>query len=50
VGLLVDQLDGQQEIYVKPLPRILLGARALAGLTVLGDGSLVFLLDMNQLA
>lgn len=50
VGLLVDRLDGQQEIYVKPLPRILLCARALAGLTVLGDGSLVFLLDMNQLA
>jgi two-component system chemotaxis sensor kinase CheA len=50
VGLLVDGLEGQQEIYVKPLPRLLAGARGLAGLTVLGDGRPVFLLDLNHLA
>jgi two-component system, chemotaxis family, sensor kinase CheA len=49
VALLVDRLDRQQEIYVKPLPRMLAGARGLAGLTVLGDGRPVFLLDVNQL-
>jgi chemotaxis protein histidine kinase CheA len=49
VALLVDRLDRQQEIYVKPLPRLLAGARGLAGLTVLGDGNPVFLLDVNQL-
>jgi len=49
VALLVDRLDRQQEIYVKPLPRMLSGARGLAGLTVLGDGRPVFLLDVNQL-
>ena len=38
VALLVDRLAGQQEIYVKPLPRMLARRAALAGLTVLGDG------------
>jgi len=41
---------GQQEIYVKPVPPLLAGVRALAGMTVLGDGKPVFLLDLNQLA
>ena len=50
VGLLVEHLAGQQEIYVKPVPQLLASARLLAGLTVLGDGSPIFLLDMNQLA
>jgi two-component system chemotaxis sensor kinase CheA len=49
VALLVDRLDRQQEIYVKPLPRLLASARGLAGLTVLGDGRPVFLLDLNHL-
>ncbi len=49
VALQVEHLSGQQEIYVKPIPRLLGSARALAGLTVLGDGSPVFLLDVNQL-
>ncbi len=50
VGLLVERLHGQQEIYVKPLPRLLAGAKGLAGLTVLSDGVPVFLLDLNSLA
>ncbi len=50
VALLVDRLDGQQEIYVKPPPRILANARGISGLTVLGDGRPVFLLDLGQLA
>ena len=49
VALRVDELQGQQEIYVKPVPDLLSGVRALAGLTVLGDGRPVFLLDLNQL-
>lgn len=49
VALWVERLSGQQEIYVKPVPPLLGAARALAGLTVLGDGSPVFLLDVNQL-
>jgi two-component system chemotaxis sensor kinase CheA len=49
VALRVDRLAGQQDIYVKPLPDLLAGMRALAGLTVLGDGRPVFLLDLGQL-
>jgi len=49
VALVVERLAGQQEIYVKPVSRLLAGVRALAGLTVLGDGSPVFLIDLNHL-
>ncbi len=50
VALRVEDLQGQQEIYVKPVPELLAGLRGLAGLTVLGDGRPIFLLDLNQLA
>jgi len=50
VAIAVERVAGQQEIYVKPVPELLSGVRALAGLTVLGDGNPVFLLDLNQLA
>jgi two-component system chemotaxis sensor kinase CheA len=49
VAIAVERVAGQQEIYVKPVPELLAGVRALAGLTVLGDGNPVFLLDLNQL-
>lgn len=49
VALQVERLAGQQEIYVKSVPSLLACARALAGLTVLGDGNPIFLLDLNQL-
>ena len=49
VGLRVDRFEGQQEIYVKPVPELLASVKLLAGLTVLGDGSPVFLLDLNHL-
>jgi two-component system chemotaxis sensor kinase CheA len=50
VALRVERLAGQQEIYVKPVPSLFAELRALAGLTVLGDGRPVFLLDVGQLA
>ena len=49
VALRADCFDGQQEIYVKPVPSMFAGLRTLAGLTVLGDGRPVFLLDVGQL-
>jgi two-component system chemotaxis sensor kinase CheA len=49
VALRVERLVGQQEIYVKSVPSLLACARALAGLTVSGDGNAIFLLDLNQL-
>jgi len=45
----VDRVAGQQQIYVKPVPELLAPVRALAGLTILGDGRPVFVLDPNQL-
>ncbi len=49
IALRVDRFEGQQEIYVKPVPELLAPVRILAGLTVLEDGSPVFLLDLNHL-
>jgi two-component system chemotaxis sensor kinase CheA len=50
VALTADRVEGQQQIYVKPVPELLSNARALAGLTILGDGRPMFLLDLNQLS
>ena len=50
IGLTADRVVGQQEIYVKPVPELLSGLRALAGLTILADGRPMFLLDLNQIA
>ena len=49
VALRVSRFAGQQEVYVKPVPELLTKVRILSGLTVLDDGSPVFLLDLNQL-
>ena len=49
MALRVDRVSGQQQIYVKPVPELLAPVRALAGLTILGDGRPVFVLDQNQL-
>jgi len=49
VALRVDSVSGQQQIYVKPVPELLAQVRALAGMTILGDGRPVFVLDQNQL-
>jgi len=45
----VERVVGQQQIYVKPVPELLAGVRALAGLTILGDGRPVFVLDLKQM-
>lgn len=49
VALLVDRFEGQQEIYVKPVPDLLAKVKILSGLTVLEDGSPIFLIDLNHL-
>ena len=50
VGVQIERLAGQQEIYVKPVPALLASARTLAGMTVLGDGRPIFVIDLNQIA
>ncbi|MCH2170655.1 ATP-binding protein [Myxococcota bacterium] len=49
VALHVERVVGHHQIYVKGVPELLAGVRALAGLTLQGDGRPVFLLDPNQL-
>jgi len=49
-GLLVDGLIGQREVVVKGLDTLLGRSDCLSGITVLGDGRLVFILDAAEIA
>jgi two-component system chemotaxis sensor kinase CheA len=49
MAIKIDGVVGHQQIYVKPVPELLSNVRPLAGLTILGNGLPVFLLDLNQL-
>jgi len=46
IALEVDQLLGNQEIFVRPLPRPLSALQGINGVTVLGSGEVVFILDI----
>lgn len=48
-GLIVDKLIGQQEIVIKSLGKFLLGIPYLAGATILGNGQISLILDVNSL-
>ena len=49
IAFAVDQIIGVREVLVKPLGRQLARVRNLAGATVLGDGSVVPILNVNDL-
>jgi two-component system, chemotaxis family, sensor kinase CheA len=49
-GILVDGVDDAEEIVVKSLAPLLRGTRFFAGSTILGDGSVVLILDPGALA
>ena len=49
-GFVVDSLIGQQEIVIKSLGKLLAGIRSIAGATILGDGNVALILDVNSLA
>lgn len=49
-GFLVDSLIGQQEIVIKSLGKLLSGIKCIAGATILGDGNVALILDVNSLA
>lgn len=49
VGLIVDSLIGQQEIVIKSLGKYLSGIDVIAGATILGDGEVALILDVNSL-
>ncbi len=48
-GLIIDNLIGQQEIVIKSLGKYLTGVKAIAGATILGNGSVALIVDPNQL-
>lgn len=47
VGLLVDHLLGQQEVFVRPLHHPLADLRGISGSCLLGSGQIVFIVDPN---
>ncbi|MBC7958851.1 MAG: chemotaxis protein CheW, partial [Vallitaleaceae bacterium] len=48
-GFVVDSLIGQQEIVIKTLGKFLTNIRMIAGATILGDGEVALILDVNTL-
>jgi len=49
VGLIVDELQGQQEIVIKSLGDFLSNQHGIAGATILGDGKVTLILDIGTL-
>lgn len=49
VGLVVDDLMGQQEIVIKSLGKYINGNKLISGATILGDGEVALILDANTL-
>jgi two-component system chemotaxis sensor kinase CheA len=48
-GIVVDSLIGQQEIVIKTLGKYLANIKLIAGATILGDGEVALILDINSL-
>ncbi|MDF1616805.1 chemotaxis protein CheA [Petrocella sp. FN5] len=48
-GFVVDSLIGQQEIVIKTLGKYLTNLKMIAGATILGDGEVALILDVNSL-
>jgi len=49
LGVVVDDLMSQKEIVIKPLGEYLKNAPAVAGSTILGDGSVIMILDVAEM-
>ncbi|WDV47716.1 chemotaxis protein CheA [Clostridiaceae bacterium M8S5] len=48
-GLIVDDLIGQQEIVIKSLGKYLSGIKYMTGATILGNGNISLILDINSI-
>ena len=48
-GLVVDRLIGQQEIVIKSLGKFIRNNKVISGATILGDGEVALILDVNAL-
>ena len=49
-AFIVDSLIGQQEIVIKSLGKVMSGVKCIAGATILGDGNVALIVDVNTLA
>ncbi|TNF38160.1 MAG: chemotaxis protein CheA [Gammaproteobacteria bacterium] len=49
VGLVTDQVIGQEEVVIKPLGAMLQGLPGFAGSTITGDGGIALILDVQSL-
>jgi two-component system chemotaxis sensor kinase CheA len=48
-GIKVDRLIGQKEVVIKSLGNYLGTVEGIAGSTILGDGTVVMILDINEI-
>ncbi len=48
-GLIVDELIGQQEVVIKSLGSYLIDVKGFTGATILGDGRVALILDVNSM-
>jgi two-component system chemotaxis sensor kinase CheA len=49
VGIVVDQVIGQQQIVIKSLSKLYRDVEEISGATILGDGSVALILDLTKL-
>jgi len=49
IGLIVDELEGKQEIVIKSLEQNYATVQGLAGASILGDGSICLILDISSM-
>jgi two-component system chemotaxis sensor kinase CheA len=49
LGLLVDRLEGQQDVVIKPIQGPIRSVRGIAGATEVGDSGAVLVLDISAL-
>ena len=47
VGLVVDRLIGEQEVVIKSLSRFCGDVHGISGATILGDGNVALIVDVN---
>ncbi|MCR5453296.1 MAG: chemotaxis protein CheA [Lachnospiraceae bacterium] len=48
-GLVVDNLNGQQEIVIKSLGKVIENNKIISGATILGDGEVALIIDTNAM-
>ena len=47
-GLVVDKLVGEEELVIKPLDETVVGSELVSGASILGDGTVVLILNVNE--